>query len=308
MYKHLLAWNIHAIHTPITRIQAPFNIREQIESTSSLPLLSSSCTRLIRMLSHDDCDLEQLVEIIEMDPMLTMQIYRAAKSAFYNYQGNLDTVREAIVRVIGLDKAFNMAIALATTNTFTCEAGGCIGIKAYWSHAYASTKLLAAINRASNAPQNNAELFLAGFLHNIGYLLLGQYFPGIHKQLSALMEANPGIPNLVIEKFALGICHCEIGAWLSQAWELSSSTSCVILNHHNETYRDEHWQLNLMVNLCDCLLSDYAIGVDAKEAACERTLEALTIDNQSIEQIKMEIPEIIASTNLLAQQIFAINH
>lgn len=305
MIKHLLAWNVHAVSNSVTRIQAPFDIRLQIQNTVSLPLLSSSCRDLMQMMSADSVDLDQFVEIVERDPLLTIQIFRAANSAFYNYRGKLESINEAVVRVIGMDKALFIALGLATANSLLCDESGCLGMKTFWIHAHATNRLLTRLCfLADPLEESGAEIQLAGLLHNIGYPLLGHFYPDVHYQLGKLIQDNPIISNLIIEKFSLGISHCEIGAWLSKAWELPESVSCVILNHHDGEYRQKYWRLNLMVHVCDNLLASHSVGVDALRSLDKYALTALAIDNSALDQLRQEVPAIIESTLLLADQIF----
>jgi HD-like signal output (HDOD) protein len=299
-------WNISTLSQSIVRIKPPYDLRQQIEQIQQIPLLSSSCTRLIQLLAADEIDLDQFVEVVETDPFLCLQVFKAANSAIYSYNGELKTLREAIVRVVGLDKAVSIALGLATVNAIQCQKNGVLGLKSYWRHAMLCAELLMTIERY--CPPENAinkvEAHLAGLFHDIGFPLLGHFFPEIHRQLDQMIGSNPSVPELAIEKFSLGVTHCDLGFWLVKAWNLPEAVSTAILNHHDSHYRGDHWRINLMIGLADRLLQSVETGI-ADVSKLEADLyEPLGLGREQIETIANHIPGIVASTAELAHEYF----
>jgi len=299
-------WNISTLSQSIVRIQPPYDLRERIEQIQHIPLLSSSCTRLIQLLAADEIDLDQFVEIVERDPFLCLQVFKAATSAIYSYNGELKTLREAIVRVVGLDKAVSIALGLATVNAIQCQKNGVLGLKSYWGHAMLCAELLMTIERY--CPPENAidkvEAHLAGLFHDIGFPLLGHFFPEIHRQLDQMIVSNPNVPGLAIEKFSLGITHCDLGYWLVKAWNLPAAVSTAILNHHDCHYRGNHWRINLMIGLADRLVKSYEAGfADLSQLDADRYLP-LGLRLEQIETMADAIPGMVMSTAELVHDYF----
>ncbi len=300
-------WNISTLSQSIHRIKPPYDLRERIEDIQQIPLLTSSCTRLIQLLAADEIDLDCFVEIVERDPFLCLQVFKAANSAIYSYSGQLKTLREAIVRVIGLDKAVSIALGLAMINAIQCQKNGVLGLKSYWGHTMLCAELLLTIERYCPPENgvNKVDVHLAGLFHDVGFPLLGHFYPEIHRQLDQMIDSNPGIPGLAIEKFSLGITHCELGYWLVKAWQLPTAVSIAILNHHAPDYRGDHWRINLMIGLADRLLHSYEKDISDGHDLEDAMYAPLGLGLEQIESIVTVIPDIMASTAALAQEYFS---
>jgi len=300
-------WNISTLSQSIVRIQPPFDLRERIEAVQQIPLLSVSSTKLIQLVGANEIDLEGFVEIVERDPFLSLQVFKAANSAIYSYRGQLNTLQEAIVRVIGLDKAICMALGLTMINAIQCRKNGVLGLKSYWSHAMLCAELLLIIQHHCPFENsvNSLDVHLAGLFHDIGFPLLGHFFPEIHQQLNRMVGSNPSIPELAIEKFSLGVTHCELGYWLVKAWNLPTAVSTAILNHHAPDYRGEHWQINLMIGLADRLLHLHKTGILDGSALEQELYVPLGLSLDHIESIAASISDIVTATAQLTQEYFS---
>ena len=299
-------WNISTLGQSIVRIKPPYDLREKIEEIQQIPLLSSSCARLIQLLAADEIDLDCFIEIVERDPFLCLQVFKAANSAIYSYHGQLETLREAIVRVIGLNKAVSIALGLATINAIKCQKNGVLGLKSYWAHAMLCAELISTIERCCPPETHNyhIEAHLAALFHDIGIPLLGHFFPEIHRQLDQMIVSNPNVPGLAIEKFSLGITHCDLGYWLVKAWNLPEAVSTAILKHHDCHYRGDHWRINLMIVLADRLVQCYeAGGADLGQLDADRYLP-LGLRLEQIETIATAIPDMVVSTAELVHEYF----
>ena len=124
-------------------------------------------------------ELEELVLLIESDPVLSAKIIGYASSPFFSYQGKVECVQEAVYHVLGLDLSLNISLALAVGEQFKGPMRGAVGAMETWRHAVycgvLSQSLANKIKKQTGVKPGSA--YLHGLLHNIGFLALGHLFP-----------------------------------------------------------------------------------------------------------------------------------
>src|SRR3954467_12196917 len=83
-----------------------------LREVDSLPTLSSVATRLLRIASVEDADLDALVEIIESDPALSARLLGLCRRAGKGLGDRITTVRRAVV-MLGLEAVQAAALSVA---------------------------------------------------------------------------------------------------------------------------------------------------------------------------------------------------
>jgi HD-like signal output (HDOD) protein len=275
MQSTLFKWTLNTINTHNDGFTPPMDMRDAIANIRALPPLPGSAMRIINLIADPKADVDKLVEIIEMDPVLATQIVRWSSSALYGYRGTITSVREAILRVLGFNFVMDLALGLAVLSPLRAPQQGTIGTRMFWIHALASARLMTKLAKRlpADIQLNENEVFLAGLLHNIGFPLLGHQFPNEFDYLDRLIQANSTISIYNLETFAFGVNHAQIGAWLMTAWSMPRLISNVVYHHHNPFYRGDHHELILLTYLSDCLLGQIGIG-DAANQTCPDELWA----------------------------------
>ncbi|HEY8996128.1 MAG TPA: HDOD domain-containing protein, partial [Lacunisphaera sp.] len=66
---------------------------------SKLPPALGIFGRLRTLLDDADCDLDEIVELLRVDPALTFQIIKLSNSALYGLKSRTQTLDEAVARV-----------------------------------------------------------------------------------------------------------------------------------------------------------------------------------------------------------------
>ena len=265
----LLGWNQAACAAPPRELTPPGDIRALIRANSDLPPLPESARRLLALRRDPDASALELARIVALDPMVAGQTLRWANSAYYGLRTPVVEVRDAIIRVLGFDRALCLALALSALNPLRTPEAGPIGRDRVWRHGLLSGRLLEAL-AAELPPEQRipaGSLVLAGVLHNIGHLLLGHLLPVQHELVSLLLTQNPTLPLTSVERFAIGVDHTQLGAWLLQVWELPEPLPTLVRHHHNPAYQGGHQTLVLLLCLADALLADTPAGIGAPMAA-----------------------------------------
>ena len=287
MEINLLKWTQSTINQDISSFLPPADMRQSISQVKELPPFPATANRILQLASDPLADAKKLSDIIELDLILATQVIRWASYALYGFRGKINSVQDAITKVLGFDFVFNLALSLAALTPLNSPTEGTIGTKSLWIQSLASTRLMTAIAQkipAENRPLSQ-HIFLAGLMHNIGFILLGHQFKDEYSYLRKLIDANPTLIINTIENFAFGFDHALLGAWLMRSWSMPKPVLDVVYHHHNPNYRGENYHLNLLVFLNDSLLGKMGIGDAVNQLCPENVFEQLSVKPTDCEQL-----------------------
>lgn len=305
MEINLLKWTQATISQSTGSFLPPADMHDSISQIKELPPFPATANRILQLASDPLADAKKLAEIIELDLILATQVIRWASSALYGFRGKINSVQDAISKVLGFDFVFNLALSLAALAPLKLPTDGVIGSKSLWIQSLASSRLMTAIALKMPAEKRppSQHIMLAGLMHNIGFVLLGHQFNKEHVYLTKLIHANQSLAINNIENFAFGCDHAQLGAWLMQTWAMPKPISDVVYHHHNPNYRGENYHLNLLVFLNDTLLGKIGIGDAVNQLCPENVFEQLgveqTVCQQQLEDLKQELGGIKVTVDAL---------
>jgi HD-like signal output (HDOD) protein len=197
-------------------------VYEELISVDSLPPMSATASRLLAMASDPDVEIEALAATIAQDPPLTAKVLGIANSAYYAPRRPVLTVKDAIIRVLGLRMVRNLSLGLALSgpiDSVNCER---FDPTRYWILALGTADLAGGLARAAtvvDGPDPDA-VYLVGLLHNLGELLLVHLRPYEMNQILGELAERPEQDPVEIERAAFGIDRWGAGALLARHWEL----------------------------------------------------------------------------------------
>jgi HD-like signal output (HDOD) protein len=259
MASHIAQWNLSNTSGRCREAQCPISdIRALIRANDDLPPLPEIARRLMRFRTDPNASAVGLAEIVELDPLLAGQMLRWANSAYYGLRAPTESVRDAIVRVLGFNNALALALALAALRPLATPNQGPIGRDRLWRHGLQCGSLMRELAAALPDDKRPASsmIQLAGLTQNIGYLLLGHLLPDAFRLLSHLIEHNPTLTLPSLDRLVLGIEHGQLGHWLFEVWDMPLALQAVARHHHNPGYEGEHATLVLLTALADSLLHE----------------------------------------------------
>lgn len=286
---------------------AAIQLRHRIQALNELPPMPAMAQQLLRLRRDPHASADDLAKIVELDPSLAAQVISYAGSAYYGYLGTVGSLRDAITRVLGFEMVMNMALGLVIGKTLKVDTQGPIGLVAYWRHAVTSAAL--AERLAKQLPKRlgvrPGMAYLAGLLHDFGYLLLGHVFkPGFH-QLNRLIAFNPDLPLVDLETHMLGVRHDQLGAWLMRSWDMPDELTATARWHHTEEYRGEYVGYLRLVTLVDRLLKPYALSDAASSEIEPELLNSLELPRDQAMAALAAVLEAQPGLEQLAQQLAA---
>lgn len=290
---------------PLTDLRPLEDIRHSLDHIERLPALSEMANRLLRLRQDSGASIGDLTALIEADAHFSAQMIRYARAALFNYQGRVDTLPQAIDRVLGLESALNIALGLAASRTLRNPADGPLGLQAFWKHATYSAALaqLLASKLELRVPVKPGLAYLSGLLHNFGYLLTGQLFRAEFFLLNRIIAANPQIPVPLIERRVLGIEHSEVGARLMASWNMPEAVVLSCREHHNEGYRGNQAEYAQLLLCIDHLLRAHGIGEGSDGNPPAATLMELGLDLARAQQLTGQLLQSSDTLNAMARQL-----
>lgn len=234
----------------------------RVQKTTELPPMPEMAQKIFSLNSNPYARIQDLAQIVEIDPSFAAQIIRYARSPFYGYRGKINSIHDAVARVLGYDLVMNIALGLASAAPFKHTHSGPLGLNAFWRHATYSAVLTQSLSGlVSKGPKPRAGMaYLAGLLHNFGFLVLGHVYPAEFKNLNDAAAAQPQTPIAELELEIAGVSHTEIGAWLMEAWNMPGEIIAVVREHHNAAYTGHFAEYARLVHLVDHLLKKFDLG------------------------------------------------
>ena len=290
--------------TPVAPVA---NLRQRIERITELPAMPSLAQKIIQLNANPYAHAEDLAKLVEKDPSLTAQVVRYAQSPFYGYQGQVASVRQAISRVLGYDMVMNISLGVAAARPFKVPPEGPLGLNAFWRHATYSAALTQAL--ANAVPREHrprpGTAYLAGLLHNFGFLLLGHLFPKEFAVLHRAIINEPETPIVELEQRLIGATHMEMGAWLMEAWNMPQEILVVQKEHHNLDYDGPHAIYVHLVALADRMLKGLGMGDAASDELPANLLAAVGLDAGQMTKVLERMVESRDELDTMARQLVA---
>ena len=292
------------------------DMARKLESLHRLPPMPAIALRVMQMTAQPETSAAELAAVIERDPSLAAQVLRYARSALFNYPGELRSVQEAVTRVLGFDRVAHLVVGIAASRSFRIPVKGVLGLENFWRHSLHCARLSQAIARSLPAGQRqwraDPEMaYLAGLLHNLGLLLIAHLFPNDFTLLNEKRELDLELPLCEIEEAvfthqdaeddALRVGHATAGSILLRLWEMPEPVVRVAGLHEASSYQGEHGQYVLIVQLANELLKAYGIGDEFGRGDPHGLAGRLCLDEGKLDELAATTDDVTAELDQLAR-------
>jgi HD-like signal output (HDOD) protein len=236
------------------------SLREQtLRCLDRLPKMSPMLTQLLGQLSRRNCEIQELVETVERDPLLSGQILRLANSAIFGRLRPVSSVRHAVA-MIGIAALRKFALGSSISNLFSrTQMAKSFSVRRFNVHSVATATLLELL--AEELPFESAgDAFLAGLLHDVGKLLIAVSLPRQYDDILALISVN-GATLVEAERDIIGIDHAELSSLAISRWELSEGIQSAACDHHHPPPSSGKPKLSLGVHHADAYINHLGMSV-----------------------------------------------
>jgi HD-like signal output (HDOD) protein/prolyl-tRNA editing enzyme YbaK/EbsC (Cys-tRNA(Pro) deacylase) len=280
-------------------------IQKRLEETIEIPPLAQTAQKIIKLRVDPDATVDDITGVVETDPALAAQVVSWAASPYYAAPGKIRSVEDAIVRVLGFDLVINLALGLALGKTLSLPKDQPQQATPYWQQSIYTAAVIEGLNRAiprTQRPEAGIS-YLAGLLHNFGYLVLAHVFPPHFSLICRHLEVNPHLNHSVIEKHLLGITREQIGAWLMRYWGMPDELSTALRFQHDPDYQGEHAGHANLVCLAIRLLRNRGIGSGSYAEIPQALFDRLGLSREKANDVVNKVLDAEAALRALAMQI-----
>jgi len=279
-------------------------IQQRLEATVEIPPLADTAQKIIKLRVDPDATIDDITGVVETDPALAAQVVSWAASPYYGSAGKIRSVEDAIVRVLGFDLVINLALGLALGKTLELPKDHPQHATPYWQQSIYTAAVIEGLTRAmprAERPESGLT-YLAGLLHNFGYLLLAHVFPPHFSLICRQIEVNPHLHHSFVEQHLLGITREQIGAWLMRNWDMPDELATALRFQHDPHYDGEHHKYANLVCLAVRLLRKEGIGSGPMESIPDELFERLQLPREKAEDVVQKVLEAEVLLRELASQ------
>ena len=237
-------------------------IQKRLEDTLDFPPMPETARRVIQIGADPGSGVTELAQAVEIDPSLAAQLISWASSPYYAAPGKITSVRDAIHRVLGFDLVMNLALGLSLGTTLRLPREGRYGYRNYWLQAVHGAAMMENLCKAVPVDRRPiaGHAYLAGLLHNFGFLLLAELFKPQMQTVCRYAEANPHLGHWQVERFLLGATREQMAAWLLRNWKLPEEICAAVRHQHRPDLAGEQEPLATLLYLSTRLLRHQGIG------------------------------------------------
>ena len=236
----------------------------KLEKVEDLPTLPQVASRVVRMAMDPNVSLRQVGYVVESDPALAFKVLKVVNSAFYGFSRKIGSVPLA-VNLLGPREVLLLTLSVSVFSAFPPVPGKpTFDREAFWRHSIGCGAIARALEERFGKG-GYEELFSGGLLHDIGKILLDQYF---HLELLEVLDISrrERVPMEEAELRVLGTTHEEIGGWLAERWQLPEGlVACVRYHHRPSEAPSEYREEVTIVHIADLLAKASGTGFGRNE-------------------------------------------
>lgn len=202
----------------------------RLEDVENLPTLPIMVQQIQKLIASPNSSMTQIGALIARDQAITARVVRLVNSAFYGFTTRISSIPQAIM-LLGLNTVKNLVTGVSVVKMFG-TAGGTelFDRQKFWLHSFSCA--MGARMLAKELGRNDPEdYFLAGLLHDIGVLVLDQFF---HEEFNSVLRhaSEKQIGYCPAETAVLEITHGHIGEAVAEKWRVQDFLVHTIRNHH----------------------------------------------------------------------------
>lgn len=276
------------------------NLKESIHQLDTLPAMPVIARKILALDLESEAGEREMLKLVEKDPQIAAKIIGLANTPLFGVCKRIYSISDAAT-MLGIKRVKSVSLGISVMSSLNKKSAGKLDIQNLWLHGLAIS--LAMKTLASAMPRNTRpsddSIFLAGLLHDIGYMVLNHLDPKRSDELQMRFATETDRPCIEIENELLGISHCELGAELVRAWGLPENIVAVLRYHHDSENENAAvgQPLVSIISLAEKILVAFGIpeGVGTEIGADE--WEALGIDPtkavELIEQINKQADEVV---------------
>jgi len=226
------------------------------EQAIKLPEIPVIVFELNEVVNDPVASADDIAQVVKKSPSLAALLLRIVNSAFYGFPAQIDTITRAVA-IIGTKEISSLAMGIVTIKMFKDIPRQVLDMQAFLQHSLACGIIARIMAARKNIPQTE-QMFVSGLLHDLGRLMVYQYYPDLAKGLLNHCLSNQ-TPLYEVEGDFLGCQHTDLGRYLLRAWQLPPTLENNLYFHHNPSEAGDQVSAGI-VHLADLMVNALGIG------------------------------------------------
>jgi len=255
------------------------NASDYAQQASEIFVLSDSFVRIKELIDDDSSTIDDIADVIILDPALAGTILKLANSSLFNYPGKIDTISKAVL-VLGITEVYSLVIAFFANRAFKGLDVEQDYLDDFWCKSVDCALIVKYLGVQLRIP-NAERLFIIGLLHNLGELVIQQVSPE-----KATVANKFTVTELPWDKQqqTLGFSYGGCSAELLKEWQLPYSIIEPIRNQDNSDFSYSTDEIKLLFLSKRIMLSQFDCSSHAIELLfTDNAMQQLPIDEDMLQ-------------------------
>lgn len=210
------------------------SLRQALDHVGSLPPIPQLAQRILSLKINTDEGERILLQLIEQDPPILAKVIGLANSPLFGTSRKILNLHDAAA-ILGSKRIKMIALSFAMMAAMARKSAGHLDVHKLWQHSLSvalTMDSLAHLMPRERRPADE-EIYLAGLLHDIGFIVLDYLDPDLSDRFHARLADTPACTVEELEAQMLETSHGELGAELARHWNLPESIISVLHYHHS---------------------------------------------------------------------------
>lgn len=215
------------------------------ESITALPPLPSTAQRILTCFGDEFIDAEKVARVVEGDPGICAKLLGLSNSAYFGLAEPVNTIDEAISRVLGVDTVRSLVLAMAIQKSFNSKDCPAFDTERFWTQSLLAAECCKKIALAdADASDDDRDLaYSAGLCHNLGLMALSHMEPTrTNDVLRIHLERNESDSLGEIFQAEFSTDHRIVTAELARNWSLPAP---IVAAYQYRSFPDSHCDVRL---------------------------------------------------------------
>ncbi len=256
-----------------------------------LPTLPAVVPRILSLMQDPGTDTRRITEAISNDPAMTSKILKVANSAYYGFPQKITSLERAVA-LLGFNMVKSLALSVGVIRSLPSPAlSGLFDIRSLWVHSLAVATAMRALAEDLGKVGEIESLFIVGLLHDLGKVLLAEFFPEEFGR--ALQSTDAETPLDRAERNVIGMDHGQVGGMLLSRWKFPQVIVTAVSTHHLPGDQCIEWvEERAILLMADSLAREIGIGDSGNRSGpsippdCK---EATRVEQQSLNKARREL-------------------
>jgi len=262
-------------------------IYSKIDEIPTLPVV---IPKLLTLMESDKTDAADIADAISRDPALSSKILKVANSAYYGFSKGISSLEKA-VPLLGFNMVQSLALSIGVLRSLPAgKKSTHFSQQDLWIHSLAVATVMKELGKRYGKGNDREYLFIIGLLHDIGKIVLDQYFGELFHRAIEEFHNLGNIELHQAETREIGVDHGEVGAMLLTRWKFPDKISNAIAVHHgSEIPEGTNAEDVAMLRIADVLAHELSLEEEENPMPPEirdADLKILEMNENQLEDIR----------------------